>query len=87
MQEVKLNFTERVKQIIRNIPKGQVLTYAEVANLAGSPRACRAVGNILKKNYDSSIPCHRVILSSGKTGEYNRGKEKKLTLLKEEGAL
>ncbi len=54
--------------MVKKIPKGRVLTYKEVAKLAGSPLAYRAVGNILNKNYDPNIPCHRVIKSSGALG-------------------
>lgn len=73
--------------MVKKIPRGKVLTYKEVALRAGSPRAARAVGSILKKNYDPTIPCHRVIRSDGIAGEYNRGRNKKLELLKKEGAI
>ena len=63
------------------------MTYKEVARLAGRPKAYRAVGNILNKNHDPAIPCHRVIRSDGKTGGYNRGTANKRELLKKEGAL
>lgn len=56
-----------------------------MAELAGQPRAWRAVGNILNKNKNSNVPCHRVIRSDGKIGGYNRGVKTKLTLLKKEG--
>lgn len=80
-------FTYRVKSIVRKIPKGKVLTYKQVATLAGSPGASRAVGSIMKSNYDKTVPCHRVIRSDGKVGGYNRGgPEKKLKLLISEGA-
>lgn len=72
---------------MKKIPKGKVLTYKEVAKLAGSPRAYRAVGNILNKNYDKSIPCHRVVRSDGKAGGYNRGRENKIKILKREGVI
>lgn len=62
------------------------MNYKEVARRGGSPRAFRAVPNILSKNYNSKIPCHRVIRSDGKTGGYNRGATKKTSLLKREGA-
>jgi len=52
--------------------------------MAGSPLAARAVGQILKKNFDSNIPCHRVVGASD-LGGYNRGKEKKILILIEEG--
>jgi len=80
------SFKEKVLEIVKNIPKGSVMTYREVAKLAGSPRASRAVGTLMKNNYDESIPCHRVIRSDGKVGNYNRGGEKEKTkILKQEG--
>ena len=79
------NFTERVRNIVRSIPKGETLSYKEVAARAGSPGAARAVGSIMKQNFDKSIPCHRVIRSDGRIGEYNRGgEEKKRALLERE---
>ncbi|MEK7641776.1 MAG: MGMT family protein [Patescibacteria group bacterium] len=81
------SFTEKVFSIVRRIPKGKVLTYKEVAQKAGQPGASRAVGNILSTNYDSKIPCHRVIRTDGKMGGYNRGVENKIKILKKEGAL
>lgn len=80
-------FSDRVYDVVRKIQKGKTMTYKEVAAAAGSPNAFRAVGNILNKNYDSAIPCHRVVRSDGKTGGYNRGKSKKIQILKKEGAL
>lgn len=80
-------FGQKVYTVVAAIPKGSVLTYKEVARRAGNPRAYRAVGNILNKNYNPKIPCHRVIRSDGETGDYNRGKEKKKELLKKEGAI
>lgn len=83
-----LSFSERVKNIVKNIKKGKTLSYKEVAKLAGSPNAYRAVGSIMKKNYNSEIPCHRVIKSSGEVGDYNRGgKVQKAKILKVEGYL
>lgn len=72
---------------MKKIPKGKTLTYKEVARCAGSPNASRAVGSILKTNFDPKIPCHRVIRSDGIAGEYNRGRTNKIKLLKKEGAL
>lgn len=80
-------FGTKVLSIVRRIKKGETLTYKEVAVRAGHPRSYRAVGNILNKNYDSRIPCHRVIRSDGKIGGYNRGKDNKKQLLKKEGVL
>ena len=81
------SFKEKVLEVVRGIPKGETMTYKEVAQAAGSPRACRAVGNIMSKNYDSSVPCHRVVKSDGTLGGYNRGREEKKKLLKKEGAI
>jgi len=78
-------FSEKVYAVVKEIPRGEVLTYKQVAILVGNPRASRAVGNILNKNYHSSIPCHRVIRSDGKFGGYNRGEESKIKLLRQEG--
>jgi O-6-methylguanine DNA methyltransferase len=78
-------FTEKVYEVVKKIPKGKVLTYKEVARKAGNINASRAVGNILNKNYNPKIPCHRVIRSDGKLGGYNRGKNAKTSILKKEG--
>ena len=67
------NFSEKVYTIVREIPRGKTMTYAEVARKAGSPGASRAVGSLMAKNYNPSIPCHRVVRSDGKVGDYNRG--------------
>ena len=97
-----ISFKEKVLQIVREIEKGKVMTYKNVAMRArtqadgietsGSSRtvekytAARAVGTIMKSNYDLTVPCHRVIRSDGHIGDYNRGgKEKKIELLKSEG--
>ena len=77
-------FQELVFGVVRNIPKGKTLTYKEVAEKIGNPKAYRAVGNILSKNYRPDIPCHRVIRANGETGGYNRGREMKKTILAEE---
>jgi methylated-DNA-[protein]-cysteine S-methyltransferase len=82
-------FTERVREVVARIPKGQTLTYQEVARRAGSPNASRAVGNIMKENHDPNVPCHRVIRSDGGMGGYNRvgGIATKIKILRREGAL
>ncbi len=80
-------FKDKVLNIVRNIPEGKTITYKEVAILAGSPKAYRAVGNIMSKNFDPNIPCHRVIRSDGKVGKYNRGDKRKEEILIREGAI
>lgn len=81
------DFTRRVHAVVKKIPRGKTMSYAEVAKAAGSPGAARAVGSLLKQNFDPAIPCHRVIRSDGKLGEYNRGADKKEQMLQEEGAI
>lgn len=80
-------FSEKVYAVVKRIPKGKTLTYKQVAEKSGNPKAFRAVGNILNKNFDPSIPCHRVIRSDGKTGGYNRGALNKQKLLQKEKAI
>jgi O-6-methylguanine DNA methyltransferase len=77
-------FKERVLDIVSKIPKGDTLSYKQVAELAGSPGAARAVGNIMKGNYNQDIPCHRVIKSDSLLGGYNRGEARKKLLLEKE---
>ncbi|MBI4159813.1 MGMT family protein [Candidatus Wolfebacteria bacterium] len=83
------SFRERVSEVVSQIPKGQTLTYKQVAVRAGSPGAYRAVGNIMASNKNPKhIPCHRVIRSDGKIGGYGMGGAKrKKELLRKEGAM
>jgi O-6-methylguanine DNA methyltransferase len=75
------SFRECVLMVVRTIPAGKTLTYSEVARKAGNARAARAVGAVLRTNFDPHIPCHRVVRSDGTLGGYNRGTEKKRALL------
>lgn len=68
-------FTNTVRNIVRAIPKGNTLSYKDVATHAGNPRGARAVARIMAANFDPDIPCHRVVRSDGKLGGYNRGGE------------
>lgn len=79
-----MRFNRKVLRIVGKIPRGKTMSYKKVAELAGDPKAYRAVGNILNKNYNPKIPCHRVICSDGKIGGYNRGAKKKIFLLRKE---
>ena len=81
-----ISFQEKVYAVVRKIPKGKVLTYKDVAKKIGKPKAYRAVGTILSKNFNPEIPCHRVIRTNGKIGNYNRGGSvSKIKILKAEG--
>ncbi len=88
MQKRNNSFAERVRDTVRQIPKGETKSYGEVAAAIGHRGAARAVGMVMKNNYDKSVPCHRVVRSDGKLGGYNRGgEEAKRELLRAEGAL
>lgn len=81
-------FSDKVRETVRNIPKGKTMTYKQVATKAGNPKAARAVGAIMRTNYAEDIPCHRVIASDGSMRGYNRGGvTRKAEILKKEGAL
>jgi len=83
----KLPFAEKVYYIVSQIPRGQVLTYQQVAQKIGHPQTYRAVGNALNKNRSRQVPCHRVIRSNGQIGGYQRGSHLKENLLKKEKAI
>ncbi|MEO8581386.1 MAG: MGMT family protein [Patescibacteria group bacterium] len=69
-----MSFKEKVYQVTRQIPKGRVATYKQVAALAGNPKAARAVGMCMRTNPDAPhTPCHRVVASDGKLTGYSAG--------------
>ncbi len=81
-------FGRRVLGAASQIPYGGVLTYAQVAAQAGSPRGSRAAGNALGANpIPIVVPCHRVLRGSGALGGYAGGLERKRLLLELEGAI
>lgn len=82
-----ISFQDKVYRVVEKIPKGKTLSYKKIAELAGFSRAWRTVGNILNKNKNSKIPCHRVIKSDGQIGGYRKGTNKKTSLLKKEGVI
>jgi len=87
-RKTHISFKERVYAVVRKIPAGKTLTYKQVAARAGNPRAARAVGTLMAKNFDANIPCHRVIRSDGTIGNYNRGGPgRKVEMLMEEAYL
>lgn len=84
----KIPFPDLVRQVVRNIPEGQTLSYKAVAALCNNPNGSRAVARVMSTNFDPKIPCHRVIHADGKIGEYNRGGTKaKTKLLENEGCV
>jgi len=80
-------FRREVVRHLPEIPYGRTATYTEVAALAGSPRAVRAVGTACAKNpLPLVVPCHRVVRSDGTTGQYAGGPAAKRWLLELEAA-
>lgn len=60
-------FDKKIYDVLCEIPKGHVVTYGQLAELAGYPGAARAVGNTLHRNPDPiNVPCFRVVNSKGK---------------------
>jgi methylated-DNA-[protein]-cysteine S-methyltransferase len=82
------SFERDVLTATRKIPFGRTVSYREIAEDIGRPRAFRAVGNALGKNRTAIVvPCHRVIQSDGELGGFGAGVEWKKRLLKLEGVL
>jgi methylated-DNA-[protein]-cysteine S-methyltransferase len=79
------SFRRRVLASVRRIPPGRVATYGDVAGAAGSKRAARAVGNIMKGCRLPGVPCHRVIAAGGRLGGYGGSEALKRALLVAEG--
>jgi len=80
-------FQLRVWQELQKIPRGETVSYQELAKHIGRPRAARAVGQACGANpIPILIPCHRVIAANGSLGGYSSGLERKRWLLKHEGA-
>ncbi len=83
-------FQRTVLEEARRVPRGQVATYAEIAERIGKPKAARAVGQALRRNpVPIVVPCHRVINSDGSLGGYGGklGSQRKINLLKLEGVV
>ena len=78
-------FRRRVIAAVRRIPAGRVATYGDIAALAGSPRAWRAVGTVMRECRDPGVPCHRVIGAGGGIGGYGGSIHLKRELLRAEG--
>jgi len=82
-----MNFSEKVLELVKKIPKGRVTTYKYIAKKLGRRgQIYRAVGRVLKENkHPIIVPCHRVVCSNGNVGGYSGGVRKKIRLLKKEG--
>lgn len=68
-------FTRKVLTRLSRVDYGRTLTYGELASLAGSPQAARAVGRAMATNpFPIVVPCHRVVGGGGKLTGYSGGK-------------
>lgn len=85
---MKKNTFEKIYDIVRQIPEGNVASYGQVALLAGNRRWSRVVGYALHVNPDPNmIPCHRVVTKDGKTSSAFAfgGSDRQRELLEAEG--
>lgn len=87
-------FSEKVFEVVRRIPRGTVATYGQVARLIGSPRSARYVGYALHANpepgsNDIDIPCHRVVFKDGRLceGYAFGGPDVQRKMLEDEGVM
>lgn len=81
------NFQIRVWEALLRIPCGHLVSYGQVAALAGCPKAVRAVGSAVGANpVPLLIPCHRVIRSTGAFGHYSGGRLRKRAIIAWESA-
>ncbi len=80
-----MSFDEKCYELLKKIPKGRVTTYKEIA-LALNTKAYQAVGSAMARNPNApEVPCHRVVNSDGKIGNYQLGVHRKIAILKSEG--
>jgi methylated-DNA-[protein]-cysteine S-methyltransferase len=81
-----LNLNEKIYKKLLQVPKGQITTYGELAKSVGLKNGQRTVGKMMNKNpYPVIIPCHRVVMSTGKIGGYAYGENVKTKMLNDEG--
>lgn len=81
-----MNLDKRIYKKLLKVPRGYVTTYGELSKSVGLKNGQRLVGKIMNKNpYPVIIPCHRVVLSTGKIGGYAFGENVKTTMLNDEG--
>jgi len=82
-----MEFAERVYEVTKQIPRGKVTTYGEIARNLGT-KGYRAVGQALHVNpYAPVVPCHRVVASDGSLHGFASGLKKKALLLRKEGVV
>jgi methylated-DNA-[protein]-cysteine S-methyltransferase len=81
-------FSQAAWKAMRRVKAGKTMSYADLADRAGSPAAVRAAGSACAKNaIVLVVPCHRIVKTGGSLGNYAYGLAKKEWLLRHEGAL
>ena len=81
-----MNLDQKIYKKLLEVPKGQITTYGELAKAVGLKNGQRIIGKIMNKNpYPVLVPCHRVVMSTGKIGGYAYGEHIKIKLLNDEG--
>jgi methylated-DNA-protein-cysteine methyltransferase-like protein len=83
-----ISFSRRVKEVVKMVPKGKVVSYGQVALYAGYPRGARSVGRILRQTRDNLLPWWRVINNRGYIsikGNWEHEAEEQRELLRKEG--
>ena len=81
-----MNLEQKVYKKLLDVPKGQITTYGDLAKAVGLKNGQRLIGKIMNKNpYPVLIPCHRVVMSTGKIGGYAYGEHVKMKMLSDEG--
>jgi len=70
----QISFKQKIYDLTKQIPPGKVATYGQLAALAGSPGAARAVGMCMKTNsHPEIVPCYKVVASDGNLTGYSAG--------------
>jgi len=81
-----MNLEHHVYKKLMDVPKGHVTTYGALAKSVGLKNGQRIIGKIMNKNpYPVLVPCHRVVMSTGKIGGYAYGENVKMKMLSDEG--
>ena len=81
-----MNIEQKVYKKLLDVPKGQITTYGDLAKAVGLKNGQRIIGKIMNKNpYPVLVPCHRVVMSTGKIGGYAYGEHVKMKMLSDEG--
>jgi len=81
-------FSRRILQALQKIPFGKTISYQELGERAGYPRAARAIGRVMSRNpFPILVPCHRVLRKNGGLGGYTGGIDIKKQLLRIEGLI